>query len=94
MPLFLIVTSQEIICDADLHHLGMPDMVKKSELLRRELDSKGIKKTNEVEWLKISFDFINNHNFFTASAEKVYGPQKKINQKKIEEKLKSIHSEK
>ena len=85
---------EKIICDADLHHLGMPDMVKKSELLRRELDSKGIKKTNEVEWLKISFDFINNHNFFTASAEKVYGPQKKINQKKIEEKLKSIHSEK
>lgn len=79
---------EEIICDADLHHLGMPDMQKKSELLRKELDVKGIKKADEVEWLKISLDFIKNHHFFTASAEKEYGPQKKINQKKIEDRLK------
>lgn len=79
---------EEIICDADLHHLGMPDMQKKSELLRKELDVKGIKKANEVEWLKISLDFIKNHHFFTVSAEKEYGPQKKINQKKIEDRLK------
>jgi predicted metal-dependent HD superfamily phosphohydrolase len=81
---------EEIICDADLHHLGMPGIEQRSELLRRELDIKGIKKSDELEWLKISLDFISKHHFFTASAQKEYGFQKNVNLMKIEKRIKKI----
>lgn len=84
---------EEIICDADLHHLGMPDMEIKSKLLRKELDIKGIKKTDELEWLKISLDFITKHHFFTVSAQNEYGVQKNINREKIEKSIREIESQ-
>lgn len=34
---------EEIICDADLHHLGMKDIEARGELLRQEFEMKGIK---------------------------------------------------
>jgi predicted metal-dependent HD superfamily phosphohydrolase len=85
---------EEIICDADLHHLGMPDMTKKSELLRREFDVKGIKKTNELEWLKISLDFITKHHFFTVSAQNEYGFQRKLNIAEIEKSIREMEENK
>lgn len=81
---------EEIICDADLHHLGMPDIEQRSELLRRELNIKGIKKSDELEWLKTSLDFINKHHFFTVAAQKEYGFQKNVNLMKIEKKIKKF----
>lgn len=81
---------EEIICDADLHHLGMPDVEQRSELLRRELNIKGIKNSDELEWLKLSLDFIKKHHFFTVSAQKEYGFQKNVNQMKIEKRIKKI----
>ncbi|MBP1631614.1 MAG: metal dependent phosphohydrolase, partial [Bacteroidetes bacterium] len=48
---------EEIICDADLHHLGMNDIEERGEMLRKELEMKGIKKLSDIEWLKASLDF-------------------------------------
>jgi predicted metal-dependent HD superfamily phosphohydrolase len=84
---------EEIICDTDLHHLGLPNMETKSKLLRKELEIKGIKKTNELEWLKISLDFITKHHFFTVSAQKEYGFQKNINRTIIEKSIKEIEAQ-
>jgi predicted metal-dependent HD superfamily phosphohydrolase len=48
---------EEIICDADLHHLGMKDIEARGELLRQEFEMKGIKKLSDIDWLSNSLDF-------------------------------------
>ncbi len=81
---------EEIICDADLHHLGMNDIEEKGELLRKEYEIKGIKKLSEVDWLKTSIDFFSKHKFFTSYAKKEFGTQKNNSKLKLESKLKKL----
>lgn len=83
---------EQIICDADLQHLGMADIEERGFTLRKELEIKGIKKVDDIEWLKSSLEFLSNHKFFTDYAIKTYGDQKKINQMNIEKKLKTLQS--
>ena len=81
---------EEIICDADLHHLGMKDIEDRGELLRQEFELKGIKKLSDVEWLRNSLDFFNKHKFFTDYAKREFGAQKNLNQFNMERKLKKL----
>lgn len=83
---------EQIICDADLQHLGMSDLEKRTKELRKEFEIKGIKKLNDIEWLKSSLEFLSNHKFFTDYAITTFGEQKKINQMNIEQKLKLLQS--
>lgn len=83
---------EQIICDADLQHLGMTDLEQKGEVLRKEFEIKGIKKLNDIEWLKSSIEFLSCHKFFTDCAIKMFGHQKKINQTEMEKKLKELES--
>ena len=81
---------EEIICDADLHHLGMKDIEDRGELLRQEYELKGIKKLSDVEWLRNSLEFFNKHQYFTDYAKREFGIQKNLNQLIMERKLKKI----
>ncbi len=84
---------EEIICDADLQHLGMTDLEERTAELRKEFEIKGIKKLDDIDWLKSSLEFLSNHRFFTDYAIKNFGEQKKINQMNIAQKLKILQSE-
>lgn len=81
---------EEIICDADLHHLGLFDLEEKGEVLRLEFEKRGVRKFTDIEWLQTSLKFISSHQFFTKHAKNKYGPQKKINLQKLEHKLKEL----
>ncbi len=81
---------QEIICDADLHHLGEKDIKERGDLLRQELELSGIKKLSDIEWLSISIEFFNYHHFFTDYAKKQYGNQKEINLERMKKVLKEL----
>jgi len=80
----------EILCDADLHHLGLPDIEEKGKLLRQELELKGLKKFNDLDWLKTSFNFLNQHKYFTAYAKEKYNSQKQINLLNLGNKIKRL----
>lgn len=81
---------EEIICDADLHHLGMTDIEERGNLLRKEFEIKGIKKLSDIDWLKNSLDFFSKHKYFTDYANREFGMQKNLNQLKMEKKLKKL----
>jgi predicted metal-dependent HD superfamily phosphohydrolase len=70
---------QEIICDADLHHLGEKDIKERGDLLRQEFELRGIKKLTEIEWITHSLAFFDQHHFFTEYAKIKYGVQKEKN---------------
>ena len=69
---------QQIVCDADLFHLGSDNYRKKSELLRIEFEKNRKKSFTDTQWLQLNIDFFLKHSFFTPFA------QEKLNGKKEE----------
>jgi len=69
----------EIICDADLFHLGTIDFDNTSKLLRLEQEQLFGKKLTDTEWLKESEQFLSNHSYFTHYAFEKLNAQKNIN---------------
>lgn len=78
---------EEIICDADLHHLGTTEYFSKASLLLEELQCSKHKGLSDGEWLKMNKEFMESHAFFTEYARKVYGPKKEENLRMIIGKL-------
>ena len=83
---------EEIICDADLHHLGMNDIEERGEMLRKELEMKGIKKLSDIEWLKASLDFFNKHKYFTDYAKKEFGLKKEQSMIKMKQQIEKLEA--
>lgn len=81
---------EEIVCDADLHHLGQIDIEEKGKILRKEFELRGIKILSDIDWLKTSLEFFKNHKFFTEYAKREFGFQKKVNQLKLEKLLETL----
>jgi putative nucleotidyltransferase with HDIG domain len=83
-------TLEEIICDADLHHLGTNNSEIKGELYRAELEALKGRKIPDEEWLMNNLKFFRHHKFFTEYARERFETQKNINYIKIEKKLKKV----
>ncbi len=81
---------EEIICDADLYHLGTNKFEEKSNLLRNEMLKKQGIEFSEEKWLETNLKFLNKHEFFTAYAKSKFQTQKNINKAKVEKKLKKL----
>lgn len=79
---------EEIICDADLHHLGTNNFDGKAELFRNEIEAQKGCEIPEAEWLKNNLKFLEQHKFYTNYAKSRFEPQKNINYIKTEKKLK------
>lgn len=80
---------EQIICDADMLHLGSEEYFKKSELLHTEIERTQACKISKHEWLQMNYDFLKKHRFFTKYAQEKYAPSVKENLKKINQKLTS-----
>lgn len=69
---------EQIICDADLAHLGKEDFNTFSEALRQEkseiLETGNISKT---QWLMMNARFMTDHRYFTNYARTHFGPRKR-----------------
>lgn len=70
---------EEVLCDADLVHLGLEDFFEYSDLLRTEWENIGIWKANDDEWYKSSVELLSTHKFFTPYARKKFEPQQRTN---------------
>lgn len=70
---------EEIICDADLKHLGEANIKERGDALRKELELRNIKHLSDIEWMTHSLTFFEQHHFFTEYAKKKYGEQKNKN---------------
>lgn len=79
----------EILCDADLFYLGGNHYDEYAEKLFHEFKSNSILET-ETEWIEMQFNFLNNHNYFTKTAQKTLNSQKIQNLIKIKDLYTSI----
>lgn len=78
---------EKIVCDADLDYLGSSDYAMTAQKLKKEWISYGLISNDDLEWNKVQYDFILNHNYFTESAKKLRNSTKLENLKIIENKL-------
>ncbi|MGZ5255335.1 MAG: Pycsar system effector family protein [Flavitalea sp.] len=76
---------EEIICDADLYHVGTEDFYERSLLLREELN---LGKKNDTigkkEWRLSNINFLKEHHFFTQHAKEILDPVKQKNLEQLE----------
>ncbi|WP_139958611.1 Pycsar system effector family protein [Flavicella sediminum] len=79
---------EEILCDADLAHLGSKDFIKKSSLLKTEWEVRDCKKIKDSEWLATGISFLENHKYFTDTAFEKFHQQKTKNWLFVKEELK------
>ncbi len=59
---------EQVVCDADIIHVGKKRFFERSELLRLEIERRTGKVLSEAEWLGMNIDFVTNHPFFTPYA--------------------------
>ncbi len=69
---------EQIICDADLFHLGTADYKEKKRLLLEELNGFGGMSISKKEWRKMNIDFLEKHKYFTSYANQNLQPLKEV----------------
>ena len=67
---------EQIICDADLYHLGTEECIDKAKLLRKELNLLQDKKISKKEWRQMNIAFMQQHHYFTAYGRSILDPGK------------------
>lgn len=67
---------EQIICDADLYHLGTDDFIEKNKLVRREINKIYNNKISKKEWRQINIDFLQRHRYFTEFCRERLEPVK------------------
>jgi len=66
---------ESIICDADLDYLGREDFFETGHGLYLELLSEGTI-ANEAEWNRLQIDFLQQHHYFTKTAQQLRNDKK------------------
>ena len=84
-------TLEEIICDADLHHLGTNDFEKNTDRYKNEVEAIKGSKISESEWLENNLKFMDEHKYYTDYAKQRFDTQKNINYIKTKKKQKKVN---
>lgn len=78
---------EQIICDADLYHLGTEEFDQKNRLLRQEINQLQDKEINKKDWRQINIEFLQRQRYFTDYAKNKLEPVKQKNLDKLIAKL-------
>jgi len=78
---------EEIMCDADLFHLGTDSFTEKNKLLRKEIESLTKTEFSKEAWRLKTVEFIEQHHYFTDYCNLLLNDKKRQNLEKIKGKL-------
>ena len=68
---------EEIVCDADLFHLGTDDFLEKNKLIRKEMEARKGHSISKNEWRKSTIQFLINHHYYTDYCQLLLNEKKK-----------------
>jgi predicted metal-dependent HD superfamily phosphohydrolase len=80
-------TIEQILCDADLFHLGTETFTEKTKLLRQEINNLQERELDKKEWRQMNAEFLERHRYFTEYAKQKLEPIKQQHLNQILEKL-------
>lgn len=81
---------EQIICDADLSHLGEKEFFDKTALVREEWRLTREQNFTDAEWHALNLQFMEKHNYHTIYCRKQYDKRKRKNIKQITEFLQEM----
>ena len=74
---------EEIVCDADLFHLGSDEFAERNKLLRKEIEALHHKKISKDQWRKDSIRFLESHHYHTDYCQLLLNEQQQANLDKL-----------
>lgn len=78
---------EEILCDADLYHLGTEEFWELNRLLHKEMEAIHHINISREEWLDSSIHLLASHHYFTDYCKVLLKKKKKANLEKMQEKF-------
>lgn len=78
---------QQVVCDADLYHLGTPEFGDWNKLVRKEAEQRLGRKIDKTEWRKSTIKLLENHQYQTDYCRDLLDKQKRKNLDKLKQKL-------
>lgn len=67
---------EQVICDADLSHLGMESYWDRTSRLRQEFSLTRSQVMSDTEWVDFELNFMLNHDYHTAVASDLFNKRK------------------
>lgn len=80
---------EEIVCDADLYHLGTTHFSELSKTMRKEAEEAKNTKISKDEWRIKTINFLESHTYHTEYAKLLLNDQKQKNLDELKEKSES-----
>ena len=74
---------EEVICDADLHHLSCTDYAEMADRMHREIENVKGEAIEGPQWNEMNFQFFKDHQYFTEYGKSKLQPIKEDNLKVI-----------
>jgi predicted metal-dependent HD superfamily phosphohydrolase len=87
MPQSPANTIEQILCDADLFHLGTETFAEKTKLLRQEINNLQDRELDKKEWRQMNIEFLERHRYFTEYGKEKLEPVKQQHLQQLLEKL-------
>ncbi|NMM48233.1 Pycsar system effector family protein [Marinigracilibium pacificum] len=84
---------QEILCDADLFHLGTDDFYSKSNRLKEEFEVICDKDIPDVDWNRNTIAFLKSHEFHTDYGKKFLTPLKRENLDRLQKTFGTVEND-
>jgi len=78
---------EQIVCDADLSHLGSKEFADRNKLLRHEMELTYQREIPPIQWLTNNVTFLTQHHYWTDYAQTLFKQQKEENLAKLKKKL-------
>jgi predicted metal-dependent HD superfamily phosphohydrolase len=80
--------AEQIVCDADLFHLGTKEFFKNDKLLLAEYDALHETVTDKLEWRKRTLVFLDSHSWYTEYCKVLLNDVQLENIKELQKKIK------
>lgn len=65
LPQRAVGLTEQIVCDADLYHLGTDDFGDRNKLMRKEAEAVQDRKISKEEWRRSTIRFLEEHQYYT-----------------------------
>jgi predicted metal-dependent HD superfamily phosphohydrolase len=83
LPQRAVGLTEQIVCDADLYHLGTDAFGDRNKLMRKEAEALQDKKISKDEWRKTTIRFLEGHQYYTDYCRLLLNEQQQENLKKL-----------
>lgn len=84
---------EQIVCDADLFHLGGEEFKSRNKLMRKEFEAVSGNEINKEDWKNSTIQLLENHRYYTDYAQLLLNDQKQKNLEILKKKSLKIKQE-